>query len=71
MTPFQKELLFGWLMASLAALLALAMVVGFSGCAHHGKVSSVVLDSHLETATAISDRIDAKAVLVREWIQKN
>jgi len=70
MTPLQKEIFVGWVLAILSGMLAGLICFGITGCAHKPMAVSGQ-NTRISNAAEISDRIDAKAVIVREWIEKN
>jgi hypothetical protein len=55
MTPLQKELLVGWLMAVWAAILTALVIFGVSGCAHVPVMIRVSSSPHAQVDAALSD----------------
>lgn len=70
MTPLQKEIFVGWALAILSGMLAGLICFGITGCAHK-PMTVLGQNTRISNAAEISDRIDAKAVIVREWIENN
>ena len=55
MTPFQKELIAGWIMAVFSAILASAICMGMTGCAHAPVHASVSASPHAQVDAALSE----------------
>lgn len=69
MTPLQKELLVGWIMAIISAILMTILIIGMTGCAHR-PLRAGSQDPQLSQAARISDRIDDKAVIVEQYLSR-
>jgi hypothetical protein len=54
MTPFQKELLVGWILAVFSAILTALVIFGVSGCAH-APIPAVSSSPHAQVDAALSD----------------
>jgi len=55
MTPLQKELIAGWIMAVFSAILASAICMGMTGCAHAPVHASVSASPHAQVDAALSE----------------
>lgn len=55
MTPFQKELIAGWIMAVFAAILTSLVIFGVTGCAHAPVMARISSSPHAQVDAALSD----------------
>jgi hypothetical protein len=71
MTPFQKELIVGWILAVFSAILTALVIFGVSGCASHKPTGNetAALSGHIENVQENLSRVDGKAVVIEAWLR--
>ncbi len=73
MTPFQKEVIAGWILAVFSAILTALVIFGLSGCVSHKPTGNetAALSGHIENVQQNLSRVDGKAVVIEQWLRSH
>jgi hypothetical protein len=73
MTPFQKELIVGWILAVFSAILTSLIIFGVSGCVSHKPRGdqTAALSGHIKNVQQNLSRVDGKAVVIEQWLRSH